>query len=137
MLIDACHSGEVDKEEINSMGVPADSLVKGLKPVTQKKKDHLGLANSFELMQSLFVNVGKRTGATIISAASGTQYAWESTHHKNGVFTYAILEAMERHPTLKVSELRRIVAERVVYLTNGQQVPTTRSETLSVDWEVW
>jgi hypothetical protein len=35
------------------------------------------MANSFELMQSLFVNVGKGTGATIISAAGGMQYAQE------------------------------------------------------------
>jgi len=49
---------------------------------------HLGLKNSFELMQSLFVNVGKSTGATIISAAAGTQFALERNDLKNEVFTY-------------------------------------------------
>ena len=38
---------------------------------------NLGMKNSFELMQSIFVNVGKGTGATIVSAAGGMQYAQE------------------------------------------------------------
>ena len=54
-------------------------------------------------MQSLFVNVGKGTGATIISAAGGMQYAQERGDLKNGVFTYSIIEAMNNNSTLKVS----------------------------------
>ena len=113
MLIDACHSGEVEKE------------------------GHLGLKNSFELMQSLFVNVGKSTGANIISAAAGTQFALERNDLKNGVFTYSILEAMYKYPTLKISELKKIVGERVEQLTKGLQKPTSRNETIAVDWNVW
>ncbi|MBC7391417.1 MAG: PD40 domain-containing protein, partial [Opitutaceae bacterium] len=73
MFIDACHSGEVDKDEIakieaskkslDSMGTKSKSTIKII------PNKNLGMANSFELMQSLFVNVGKGTGATIISAA--------------------------------------------------------------------
>jgi hypothetical protein len=81
------------------------------------------MANSFELMQSLFVNVGKGTGATIISAAGGMQYAQERGDLKNGVFTYSIIEAMNNNSTLKVSELKKMVGERVIQLTNGLQNP--------------
>jgi WD40 repeat protein len=140
MLIDACHSGEVDKEELTTINSTADSmkLKKGIKPVAYKQDEkHLGLKNSFELMQSLFVNVGKSTGATIISAAAGTQFALERGDLKNGVFTYSILEAMNKYPTLKISELKKIVGERVEQLTNGLQKPTSRNETIAVDWGVW
>jgi hypothetical protein len=88
-------------------------------------------------MQNLFVNVGKGTGATIISAAGGMQYAQERGDLKNGVFTYSILEAFNQNKTLKVSELKRIVGARVTELTNGLQKPTSRNETLNVDWQVW
>ncbi len=141
MLIDACHSGEVDKEEIakieaakqslDSMGTQSKSTVK----VTPKK--NLGMANSFELMQGLFLNVGKGTGATIISAAGGMQYAQERGDLKNGVFTYSIIEAFNNNPTLKVSELKKLVGTRVTQLTNGLQQPTSRNGTNNYDWVIW
>jgi hypothetical protein len=95
------------------------------------------MKNSFELMQSLFVNVGRSTGATIISAAAGTQFALERGDLKNGVFTYSILEAMDKNPTMKISELKKTVGERVEQLTNGLQKPTSRNETIAVDWSLW
>ncbi len=137
MLIDACHSGEVDKEDLITLNASSDSLIKGLKPVAYKKEGHLGLKNSFELMQSLFVNVGKSTGATIISAAAGTQFALERNDLKNGVFTYSILEAMNKYPTMKISELKKTVGERVEQITKGLQKPTSRNETIAVDWDIW
>ncbi|MEO6253082.1 MAG: caspase family protein [Ferruginibacter sp.] len=139
MLIDACHSGEVDKDDLIAMNELDSSKIKrGLKPVAYKKDGQLGLKNSFELMQSLFVNVGKSTGATIISAAAGTQFALEGVDNlPNGVFTYCILEAMKKYPTMKISELKKTVGERVVEITKGLQKPTSRNETITVDWEVW
>jgi len=137
MLIDACHSGEVDKEEMTRITNAKDTLsqqgTKGGKP-SYTGKTTLGMKNSFELMQSLFVNVGKSTGATVISAAAGTQFALERGDLKNGVFTYSILEAMSKFPTIKISELRKIVGERVEKLTNGLQKPTSRNETIASDW---
>lgn len=140
MLIDACHSGEVDKDELIRMNNTADSLklVKGLKPVSLKKDEkHLGLKNSFELMQSLFVNVGRSTGATIISAAAGTQFALERNDLKNGVFTYCILEAMNKNSSITISGLQKIVSKRVNELTKGLQQPTSRNENVEFDWNVW
>ena len=139
MLIDACHSGEVDKEEGIAMQKIADSLglSKGIDlGNSAASSQHVGLKNSFELMQSLFVNVGKSTGATIISAAAGNQFALERGDLKNGVFTYSLLEAMNKYPTIKISELKKIVGERVEQLTNGMQKPTSRNEAIAVDWEL-
>jgi hypothetical protein len=139
MLIDACHSGEVDKEEGIAMNKLADSLglSKGIIIDQPQQQQHVGLKNSFELMQSLFVNVGKSTGATIISAAAGNQFALERGDLKNGVFTYSLLEAMNKNPTIKISELKKTVGERVEQLTNGLQKPTSRKENIAVDWSLW
>ena len=138
MLIDACHSGEVDKEEGIAMNNAADSmgLSKGSQ-LLENNSQQLGLKNSFELMQSLFANVGKSTGATVISAAAGNQFALERGDLKNGVFTYCILEAMQNNSTMKISALKKTVGQRVEQLTHGMQKPTFRNETIDSDWEVW
>jgi hypothetical protein len=140
MLIDACHSGEIDKEEVAQMEKVQEGLdptKKGIIKFIYKDAKKLGTKNSFELMQELFVNVGRSTGATIISAAAGTQFALERGDLKNGVFTYSILEYMKDHPSATVSELKQYVNKRVPELTKGLQVPTARTETNTVDWRVW
>jgi WD40 repeat protein len=139
LLIDACHSGEVDKSDLVVINAVADSmhLTKGTTIVGSKEGKGLGLKNSFELMQNLFVNVGKSTGATVISAAAGTQFALEKNDLQNGVFTYCVLQAMQQYPTIKVSSLRNTVTTNVQKLTNGLQKPTSRNETINVDWQVW
>ena len=141
LLIDACHSGEIDKEEIakieaSKKETDSNSIVnKSTIKVTGKAQT--GMANSFELMQQLFVNIGKGTGATIISAAGGTQYAQERGDLKNGVFTYSLLEAFNQNNTLTVSQLKNKVSSRVTELTNGLQKPTSRNENTTFDWVVW
>lgn len=61
MLIDACHSGEV-KKKITRYETATDSFTnqrhKGGKPRLTSGSS-LGMKNSFELMQELFVNVGR------------------------------------------------------------------------------
>jgi hypothetical protein len=88
-------------------------------------------------MQSLFLNVGKSTGATIISAAAGNQFALVRGDLKKGIFTYSLQEAMNKYPSMKISELKKIVGERVEQLTKGLQKPTSRNETIVIDWALW
>ena len=140
MLIDACHSGEVDKDEMKNYTVGKDSLdIQGVKGIILETtgENKIGMKNSFEVMQELFVNVGRGTGATIISAAAGTQFALERGDLKNGVFTYCLLEAMNSNSTIKISDLKKVVTEKVPLLTGGLQKPTFRAETQQFDWELW
>jgi hypothetical protein len=143
VLIDACHSGELDKQEIERIEVIGKELDKaGIKRDTVnrsniKVKKRLGMSNSFELMQDLFANIGRGTGATIISAAGGMQFAQEREDLKNGVFTYSILDAFKHSQILTVEALKRFVSESVSRLTRGLQKPTSRSETNNFDWIIW
>lgn len=143
MLIDACHSGEVDKEELekikNTSTLSEGNVTEGAKgaiPLFIHDSKKIGMKNSFELMQELFVNVGRSTGSTIISAAGGTQFALETSKLKNGVFTYSILEYMKSHPEATISSLKEYVNKRVPELTKGMQVPTARTETNAIDWRL-
>uniref|UniRef100_UPI00404A26D4 caspase family protein n=2 Tax=Flavobacteriaceae TaxID=49546 RepID=UPI00404A26D4 len=144
MLIDACHSGEVDKEEmekIKNTSTSSDGIAakgaKGVVPIFIPDSKKIGMKNSFELMQELFVNVGRSTGATIISAAGGTQFALEDGGLKNGVFTYSILEFINNNTEPTISKLKEYVNKRVPELTKGMQVPTARTETNAIDWKIW
>jgi hypothetical protein len=146
LLIDACHSGEIDKEE-NVLGASVtvnEGTVKnrGFKEV--KKKEGLGLDNSFDLMNELFSDIRKGSGTIVISSASGREFAFESAAWKNGVFTYAFLDGLslqkadkDNDNNVKVSEIRDYVIDKVVELTEGKQHPTIRKENLEFDFLVW
>jgi WD40 repeat protein len=148
LLLDACHSGEVDKDEMNKIRSSGTSLSQDkviansgsrgtVVTFTGDSTKRLGLQNSFELMQSLFVNVGKGTGAIIISASGAVQFAQENSTLGHGVFTYSVIEAMKKFQGIKVSDLKKYIGDRVTELTKGLQRPTTRNEPIAVDWEVW
>ncbi|MCH2023443.1 MAG: caspase family protein [Saprospiraceae bacterium] len=138
IMIDACHSGEVDKNEevTRSDIVSNNSDVKiNQKSGTSFVRPKAGLKNSFTYMKTLFNDVSKGTGATVISAAGGYEFALESEDWNNGVFTYAILEGLtsgdvdrNRDGFVYVSELKDYVTQKVVDLTDGKQHPTTRTE---------
>ncbi len=149
LLMDTCHSGEVDKAETVLVEVTdaAKSNVKSrsfrnVKPISQTGK--LGLSNSFQLMQELFANLSRGSGAVVISAAGGVEYAYEDQQWQNGVFTYSVLEGLKtRHADLnkdneiRVSELKDYVTEKVQKLTQGRQTPTSRRENLEFDFRVF
>jgi WD40 repeat protein/TPR repeat protein len=149
ILIDACHSGEVDKDN-TELSVAADSdktrgirtYSRGVKPVNYKS--NLSLENSFTLMKELFADVRRGTGATVISSAGGAEYAYEGPDWQNGVFTYCLLQGLsemkadaDENEIITVSELQQFVADEVPSITKGMQQPTYRIENISNDWTVW
>lgn len=147
MFMDACHSGEVDKEE-SQLVADNDKQVDEVKSrgfmKVASKTNSLGLQSSFQLMQSIFTDVSKSTGTNVISSASGAEYAYESATWNNGVFTFALLEGLKtgkadtnKDKAITVSEIRNYVFSRVAQLTQGKQTPTSRKENLEFDFRVW
>jgi WD40 repeat protein len=141
LLIDACHSGEVDKDDFKDMAAVAGAKgivkPKGGDSENTSENPTIGLQNSFQLMQELFVNVQKGSGATIISAAAGDQFALEGGKLENGFFTYAILKYMAEQEDASVNALKKYVYTEVEKLSGGLQKPTSRIENLELDWRVW
>ena len=133
LLLDACNSGEIDKEAgILSSG---ENGSKG--GVTGVNKNKAGLQNSFELMKELFVNVTKGTGTMVIAAAQGYQAALEQNNLGHGVFTYQVLQALNSGQHLTISGLTQWVCNAVLKMTNGKQQPAVRNEPVENDWELW
>ncbi|MEM6517401.1 MAG: caspase family protein, partial [Bacteroidota bacterium] len=101
LLIDACHSGEVDKnseeeeEEVTeSLATNVVVTARGSIGKSQNNKNKVGLQNSFELMKELFADVSRGSGIQVISAATGNSYALESDRWQNGIFTYCLLKGL-------------------------------------------
>ncbi len=143
LMIDACHSGELDKEEMFRIATVSNdtslhlAFAKGPMLLYKKSAPKLGTKNSFELMNDLFVNVSKGTGATVIAASAGTQFALETNELQNGVFTFCFLQMLKSKQTCSVQELKKNISTEVERKTNGAQKPTSRSETSNFDWGVW
>lgn len=148
LLIDACHSGEIDRDvQIDSLKQSDSSGLKEYAPkgfiVTTTEKS-VGLQNSFELMKELFADVSKNNGTVVISAAGGLEYALEDAKYSNGVFTYAVKKGLLEKAAdkngdneISVNELKEYVSKAVEELTKGKQKPTTRKEVLEFDWNLW
>ncbi|MEM6734585.1 MAG: caspase family protein [Bacteroidota bacterium] len=150
MLIDACHSGELESEEelkniFVENGKVSSKMSKGAKgaiPIGDKKSDNL--QNSFDLMKSLFYDLDRGNGSYVISAAGGLEYAFEDATWSNGVFTYAIIQGLEElsgkkngnDGVITISELKNYVENKVEVLTEGKQKPTSRVENIEWDWEL-
>lgn len=55
---------------------------------------------------------------------------------ENGIFTHAILEYIATHQReeITVNALKKYVEDRVEELTDGMQKPTSRQDTMDIDW---
>ncbi|MFY0627772.1 MAG: caspase family protein [Reichenbachiella sp.] len=145
MFLDACHSGEVDTEDVqlvDASQVQGEIKSRGFKTV--QRKANANLQNSFELMKEIFADIRRGTGAIVISAAAGKEYAYESPKWNNGVFTYSMLQGlkydlMDRNndDEVQISEMKEYISTKVVSLTKGKQHPTSRIENLENDFVVW
>ncbi len=146
VLIDACHSGEVDKatdvQNLTFNSAEGTITSRGIQVVGETQKT-VGLDLSFDLMKELFADLRRGTGAVVISSAGGSEFALESDAWHNGVFTYSVLEGLQSggadadgDGVVLVSELRDHVVEKVRSLTKGAQTPTARRVNLDLDFQV-
>jgi len=154
LMMDACHSGEVDKDEdilAMDMGISSDLTFRGkvkefifVNERESVSKSGLNSGSSFEMMQELFSGLDKGTGTTVISASAGKGYALESPEWNNGVFTYSIINGIRNMAAdlngdgeINISELKDYSVKKVIELTGGRQKPTARKEQINTDWKIW
>ena len=147
LMLDACNSGENEIEQRKrpiAKTIDTDNENQGKTRGEILVDDEQEFQSSFETMMELFVNVSNETGSVIISAAGGKQSALEGEAVKidgkkieNGAFTYSVLEYLKQtEATLTVNGLKSYVEKRVEEITKGKQRPTSRQETMEVDWDL-
>jgi len=146
LLMDACHSGEVDKEdvEISENIVETDENLTFRAAGSTIANKSGSQVSSFQLSRLLFVDTRESNGSTVISSASGTEYAIEGKTWNNGVFTYAFLKGLtskeadyNRDGKIMLSEMQTYLNIKVLELTKGKQNPNSRVENLKSDFRLW
>lgn len=149
VLLDACHSGELDRESILEFNTMPDTgkvhQIRGSEIIWDASNAQgIGMKNAFKIMQELFRDNSLNNGSVIISASAGTEFAYEGNNWNNGVFTYCVIKGLyERLADLngdsliRVSELQSYVSENVEILTAGKQSPTSRQANYDNDWIIW
>jgi hypothetical protein len=155
LLIDTCHAGELDEEEKTLLasaggttaplptgnGIAMRSI--GTRGMNVKAIEGArGASEWYDRLQGLFVDLRRGSGSTILSSSAGAEYALESSEQQNGLFTYAVLEALDgkkeadtdKDGSIEMSELGEYVKKRVSGLTNNKQTPNTRRVNLEGDF---
>ena len=146
LFVDACHSGEIDKDEMELAQVETTKQgdvtfrAAGASVVSKSAETQ----NTSELSKELFTDLRRGTGATVVSSAGGGEYAMESGKWKNGLFTYCLINGIQtkeadlnKDGKIMLSELQKYVQSKVVELSGGKQQPTSRIENISSDFRVW
>lgn len=142
IFLDACHSGDLDKPEINT--VASDSIIEGVKGsrlVNNTDSKNGRSPSAFSLMQQLFVNMDPGNGTTVCAASAGSESALEGNKWDNGVFTYCLLQGIrdkkadsDKNGHIDISEIKKFILEKVPEYTNGRQTPGFRIENLRDNW---
>ena len=79
LLMDTCHSGELDKDEVQiarSEKQPEGEIkVRSVRGLDFGITPKVGLGNSYQLLQEMFADLRRGTGAVVIASAGGAEYA--------------------------------------------------------------
>ncbi|MCB0477524.1 MAG: caspase family protein [Crocinitomicaceae bacterium] len=129
VLFDACHSGEIDKEDVVMAGqVEKDENVTFRAAGKTIKYGDINVQKVAELEELLFEDFRKGNGSTIMTSSSGVEFSMESEEWNNGLFTYALIDALRTSVNKEdVENLFENVFQKVQDLSKGNQTPTMRS----------
>lgn len=141
ILLDTCHSGEVDAATDQPVPVAGVSGVSGVGFRGLGRPEGRGVMDaSIAGLNQYFAALRNDTGAIVMAAAGGLEYAYEADQWANGVFTYSLLEGLGQgsaagaQGVVTVQGLKRYVNRRVVELTAGGQRPVARDDSLEIDF---
>lgn len=147
ILIDACHSGEIDQTvyEINTDTDSSENEELNFRGgginILQKNGVQIGV---LELSKLLFPDLRGSQGTTIISSSAGSEFAYEDENLENGIFTYILQKALSGYEAdrngdkqILLSELQYYLRKEVSNFSKGKQNPVSRKENIQNDFVLW
>lgn len=139
LLVDACHSGEIDKEEVHR--TLSSATARG--QVTFRGTALGEESMESKILRARFNDVRRGTGATILAASNGLEAAVESDRWQNGLFTWTLREGLQTMAAdrngdgqVTVSEMIRHSEDEVARLSGGSQSPSVRSLNAECDFVI-
>jgi Caspase domain len=146
-LMDTCESGEREKDERQSAGLPENARTLVARSARALELDVISTNTPREISGAkrkyydreryIYNDLTRRTGAIVISSSRGSEFSYELPEIANGVFTEEILlalttETADRNQDKLVStdELRQHLFQQVPKRTQDQQHPTVDRDNL-------
>jgi Ca2+-binding EF-hand superfamily protein len=145
LIIDACHSGKIQKEEFetyNTRIVAEGSIVfRGNGAIMKLSENAKNINNA---INSLFTDFTKGNGATILSSSNGMEVAIEDQNVGNGLFTWAIKQGIsgkkadtDKDGIINIQELANYINQKVTNLSSGVQTPGLRVENKYINFNLF
>ena len=135
-FIDACHSGELDKDDLlaETQTVVPEGKITFRNAKSVQRVAGQGVRQVNAMLEELFIDTRWGIGATIMSSAGGLEAAIEGDEWKNGLFTWCLRKGMSDSCAdsngdgeLTMGELTQYLKKEVYRLSEGKQQPTLRS----------
>lgn len=146
VLLDTCHSGEVDKDDpLLGKVIRTGS---SLKPPALPQPSAATLSSPdarkiSELLEQHFVDLRIGAGAAVLVSSAAVQQSFEDRDAGNGLFTAVLLQGitgrqadLDGDGTVRVSELARYCKDEVKAISEGTQGPEVRHINLYDDFTV-
>ena len=137
-FIDACHSGEISKDDYIAQNTESSGFSKGyivFRGVSGLKARKRDIENVNALLSEMFTDLRWGVGATVISSAAGSEFAIEGDEWGNGLFTYCLKETANNAETdrngdgnISAEEWLKAASIKVKELSEGHQSPNLRSD---------
>lgn len=144
VFIDTCHAGEIEEAELAGLRDDPALAARGIRVRALPGNDGSGFARPDRLVRDLFSDIRLDTGAHVLCAAQGAEFALESDETRNGLFTHFLLAKIESGEAdldgdgrILAPELVESVADEVRALTGGIQNPVSRESNDSLPFPLW
>ncbi|MFT4602743.1 MAG: hypothetical protein ACI857_002930, partial [Arenicella sp.] len=136
LILDACHSGEIDAEDVSLQKTELETNEElTFRASGNAPKMNYSGTNVFDFSKKLFIDTRLTSGLMVITSSSGLEYSLEGENWNNGLFTYFVLEGLYKRQAdqnndgqIYLRELFLYVRENVNRCSSGQQTPTIREE---------
>ncbi|MDE5813165.1 MAG: caspase family protein [Muribaculaceae bacterium] len=143
VMIDACHSGEIDKEdfvaqtsEVSPSGITFRSAGN-----SARLRDGHGVEEARMLFNELFMDIRWGSGATVVSSSGGLEVAFEGDEWNNGLFTWCLKNGLASRKadlnsdgSVSSTELGEYLCDEVARLSDRVQIPTLRTQNTKNDF---
>ncbi len=135
VILDACHSGELEEDDFVESVKTEKGLVKfrtnGSK--VNSTHDFTGRAYRQHVRELLQRDVAS-TGANILAGSTGYEFSMENGNLKNGLYTWCLIQSLSesskfdfnKDDDFSVEEWHRSSAAKVAVYSKGQQNPEAR-----------